>query len=114
MIGLAPGRQRYTLLTNAAGGVLDDLMVSNQGDHLVLVVNAACKEADEAHLRAHLSGACDIERLADRALVALQGPQAEAALARLAPEVHAFRFMDARTIALDGRGLPHEPFRLYR
>jgi aminomethyltransferase len=102
MIGLSPGRQRYTLLTNAAGGVLDDLMVSNQGDHLVLVVNAASKEADEAHLRAHLSGACDIERLADRALVALQGPQAEAALARLAPEVHAFRFMDARTIALIG------------
>jgi aminomethyltransferase len=102
MIGLAPGRQRYTLLTNAAGGVLDDLMVSNQGDHLVLVVNAACKEADEAHLRAHLSGACDIQRLAERALVALQGPQAEAALARLAPEVHAFRFMDARTIALIG------------
>ena len=56
IIGLAPGRQRYTLFTNAAGGVLDDLMVSNQGDHLVLVVNAACKEADEAHLRAHLVG----------------------------------------------------------
>jgi aminomethyltransferase len=102
VIGLAPGRQRYTLFTNAAGGVLDDLMVSNQGDHLVLVVNAACKEADEAHLRAHLSDACHIERLAGRALVALQGPQAEAALARLAPEVCAFRFMDARTVALMG------------
>jgi aminomethyltransferase len=84
MIGLAPGRQRYTLFTNTAGGVLDDLMVSNQRDHLVLVVNAACKEADEAHLRAHLSSACDIERLADRALVALQGPLAEAALAQFA------------------------------
>jgi aminomethyltransferase len=102
VIRLALGRQRYTLFTNAAGGVLDDLMVSNQGDHLVLVVNAACKEADEAHLRAHLSDTCDIERLADRALVALQGPQAEAALARLAPEVRAFKFMDARTIALMG------------
>jgi aminomethyltransferase len=102
VIRLALGRQRYTLFTNAAGGVLDDLMVSNQGDHLVLVVNAACKEADEAHLRAHLSDTCDIERLADRALVALQGPQAEAALARFAPEVRAFKFMDARTIALMG------------
>ena len=50
------GRQRYTLFTNAAGGVLDDLMVSNQGDHLLLVVNAAHKEADEAHLRAQLVG----------------------------------------------------------
>ena len=102
VIGLAPGRQRYTLFTNAAGGVLDDFMVSNQGDHLVLVVNAACKEADEAHLRAHLSDACNIERIADRALVALQGPQAEAALAHLSPEVRAFRFMDARTVALMG------------
>jgi aminomethyltransferase len=102
IVGLAPHRQRYTLFTNAAGGVLDDLMVSRQGDHLVLVVNAACKEADEAHLREHLSGTCRIERLADRALVALQGPQAEAALARLAPEVRAFRFMEARTITLLG------------
>ena len=102
ILGLAPRRQRYTLFTNAAGGVRDDLMVSNQGDHLVLVVNAACKEADEAHLREHLSGACHVERLADRALVALQGPQAEAALARLAPEVCLMRFMDARTVTLLG------------
>jgi aminomethyltransferase len=102
IVGLAPGRQRYTLFTDAAGGVLDDLMVSNQGDHLMLVVNAACKEADEAHLRTHLSATCDIERLADRALVALQGPLAEAALARLAPEVRAFKFMDAREVALMG------------
>jgi aminomethyltransferase len=102
IVGLAPGRQRYTLFTNAAGGVLDDLMVSNQGDHLMLVVNAACKEADEAHLRTHLAATCDIERLADRALVAVQGPLAEAALARLAPEVCTFKFMDAREVALMG------------
>jgi aminomethyltransferase len=102
VVALAPRRQRYTLFTNAAGGVLDDLMVSHQGDHLVLVVNAACKEADEAHLRTHLPETCRIERLADRALVALQGPQAEAALARLAPDVRAFRFMDARAITLMG------------
>lgn len=102
IMGLASGRQRYTLFTNAAGGALDDLMVSRQGDHLVLVVNAACKEADETHLREHLSSACRIERLADRALVALQGPQAEAVLAAIAPEVRAFRFMEARTITLSG------------
>jgi len=102
IVGLASGRQRYTLFTNAAGGALDDLMVSRQGDHLVLVVNAACKEADETHLREHLSSACRIERLADRALVALQGPQAEAVLAAIAPEVRAFRFMEARTITLSG------------
>ena len=102
LLSLPAGRQRYGQFTNEAGGILDDLMVANFGDHLFLVVNAACKEADEAHLRAHLAGACGIERLSDRALVALQGPQAEAALARLAPEVHALRFMDARTIALMG------------
>jgi aminomethyltransferase len=101
VVGLAPGRQRYTLFTNGTGGVLDDLMVSNQGDRLALVVNAACKEADEAHLRAHLAGPCEIERI-ERALVALQGPQAEAALAPFAPEVRAMRFMDAREIVVMG------------
>ena len=55
VLGLGVGRQRYTLFTNASGGVLDDLMVSNQGDHLMLVVNAARKAADEAHLRTQLA-----------------------------------------------------------
>ncbi|MEJ2376522.1 MAG: glycine cleavage system aminomethyltransferase GcvT [Pseudolabrys sp.] len=102
MMGLAAGRQRYTLFTNAAGGILDDLMVSNRGDHLMLVVNAARKAADESHLRAHLSGACDIEPLSNRALIALQGPKAEAVLAAVAPEVRAMAFMDVRTLALSG------------
>jgi len=102
IVGLAAGRQRYTLFTNTLGGVLDDLMVSNQGDHLLLIVNAACKEDDEAHLRAHLSGTCNIELLTGRALVALQGPKAEAALAALAPAVGAMRFMDARAVPLLG------------
>src|SRR5215469_14236448 len=92
---LAPGRQRYAQFTNDAGGILDDLMVANFGDHLFLVVNAACKEADEAHLRAHLSDICIIEPLPDRALIALQGPKAESALAKLCPEAPSMRFMDA-------------------
>ena len=58
--GLAEGRQRYALFTNDQGGILDDLMFSNLGDHLFLVVNAACKDADIAHLKAHLSDSCDI------------------------------------------------------
>src|SRR6201994_1356783 len=74
---LPEGRQRYALLTNEAGGILDDLMVANFGDHLFLVVNPACKAAAEAHLRAHLSDVCIIEPLQDRALIALQGPKAE-------------------------------------
>src|SRR2546421_8741760 len=77
------GRQRYAQFTNDAGGILDDLMVANFGDHLFLVVNAACKDADEAHLRAHLSGDCIIEPLPGRALIALQGPKAESALTKL-------------------------------
>jgi len=101
VVDLAPGRLRYAFFTNAQGGILDDLMVANCGDYLLLVVNAACKEADEAHLRAQLGNECDIERL-DRALIALQGPQAEAALALFAPECVSMRFMDVRTLILMG------------
>ena len=95
ILAVAPGRQRYAQFTNEAGGILDDLMVANFGSHLFLVVNAACKAADEAHLRAHLSDACEIVQLADRALIALQGPKAESALSEFCPEVSAMRFMDA-------------------
>jgi len=102
VLGLAEGRQRYALFTNEAGGILDDLMVANRGDHLFLVVNAACKDADEAHLRAHLSDACEIERLDGRALLALQGPEAGAVLEAMAPESAEMRFMDVRALTLAG------------
>ena len=95
ILGVAPGRQRYAQFTNEGGGILDDLMVANFGDHLFLVVNAACKETDEAHLRAQLSGMCEIEPLPDRALLALQGPKAESVLAKLCADARAMRFMDA-------------------
>lgn len=95
IVAIAPGRQRYAQFTNAEGGILDDLMVANFGDHLFLVVNAACKAEDEAHLRANLSGDCIIEPLADRALLALQGPKAEAVLAKFCAEAPAMTFMDA-------------------
>lgn len=92
--GLAEGRQRYGLFTNETGGILDDLMFANRGDHLFVVVNAACRAADVAHMRAHLADVADVQEITDRALLALQGPMAEAALARLVPEVAAMRFMD--------------------
>ncbi|HLI98300.1 MAG TPA: glycine cleavage system aminomethyltransferase GcvT [Bradyrhizobium sp.] len=95
ILALAPGRQRYALLTNQAGGIRDDLMVANFGDHLFLVVNAACKALDEAHLREHLSDVCIVEPLPGRALIALQGPQAEAVLARFDAGISAMKFMDA-------------------
>jgi len=95
ILGIAPGRQRYAQFTNSDGGLLDDLMVANFGDHLFVVVNAACKGEDEAHLRANLSDTCEIVSLADRALIALQGPKAESALAKLCADVGAMKFMDA-------------------
>jgi aminomethyltransferase len=97
IVGLAPGRQRYALLTNEHGGIRDDLMIARLGDRFLIVANAACKDADEVYLRETMSHACTIERLEDRALVALQGPGAEAALAGLAPDVRSMRFMDFRT-----------------
>ena len=101
VVGLASGRQRYGFLTTEAGGILDDLMVARLDDAFLLVVNAANKTADEAYLRAHLTGTCDIAVL-PRALLALQGPGAETALARLAPEVAALRFLDVRAVDILG------------
>jgi aminomethyltransferase len=95
IVAVAPGRQRYAQFTNAEGGILDDLMVANFGDHLFLVVNAACKAEDEALLRAELSDSCVIEPLTDRALIALQGPKAAAVLAKHCADAEAMRFMDA-------------------
>jgi len=102
ILGVAPGRQRYAQFTNGQGGILDDLMVANFGSHLFLVVNAACKAEDEAHLRASLQDACAIEPLANRALLALQGPKAESVLAKLCPDAPAMRFMDAGPRRVDG------------
>lgn len=94
VLGLPVGRQRYGMFLGADGGILDDLMFANRGDHIFVVVNAACKVADIAHMKAMLSGACDVIPVTDRGLLALQGPAAEAALSRLMPAVSAMRFMD--------------------
>jgi aminomethyltransferase len=95
--------QRYALFTNDEGGILDDLMVANAGDHLFLVVNAACKDQDLAHLKQHLEGQCEVESLFDsRALLALQGPLAATVLGRLAPQVKAMTFMQFASVKLLG------------
>lgn len=101
ILGLGRDRQRYAVFTNDSGGIRDDLMVANRGDHLLLIVNAACKIADEAHVRKHLSDTCVIDRL-DRALIAVQGPFAEATLSQLAPSVTAMRFLDVRSANIEG------------
>jgi aminomethyltransferase len=102
IVAIAPGRQRYAQFTDGSGGILDDLMVANFGDHLFLVVNAACKANDEAHLRGHLSDLCVIEPLEDRALIALQGPKAESVLAKLGTDAATMRFMDSGPRKVDG------------
>ncbi|WP_010507148.1 glycine cleavage system aminomethyltransferase GcvT [Komagataeibacter europaeus] len=102
IVGLKPGRQRYTVFTTADGGISDDLMVTNMGDWLLLVVNAACKDADFAHVRDALGATCDVDMLADRALIAVQGPAAEAALVALDPRAAGMRFMDVAEMELAG------------
>jgi aminomethyltransferase len=102
ILGVSPGRQRYAQFTNGAGGLLDDLMVANFGNHLFLVVNAACKAADEAHLRASLSDICVIEPLPDRALIALQGPKACSVLTKFCADAASMRFMDSGPRSIDG------------
>ena len=104
IIDLPVGMQRYAMFTNENGGILDDLMVANIGnDELILVVNAACKNQDLAHLQQHLAGQCDIQPLfEERALLALQGPEAVTVLARLAPEVANMTFMQFAKVTLLG------------
>ncbi|MBB2672339.1 glycine cleavage system protein T [Rhizobium sophoriradicis] len=95
ILGLAEGRQRYGFFTDDTGGILDDLMITHVDDHLFVVVNASCKEADLAHLQAHIGDQCDITLL-NRALIALQGPRAVEVLAELWADVAAMKFMDVR------------------
>ncbi|MDA7947290.1 MAG: glycine cleavage system aminomethyltransferase GcvT [Hyphomicrobiaceae bacterium] len=104
---LGLGRQRYTMLLNATGGILDDLMVTrsvSEADdgRLMLVVNAACKDADYAHMNAHLDGNVTLEPVEDRALVALQGPTAAAVMAKWCPQAADMGFMTASSAEFDG------------
>lgn len=102
VLGLGEGRQRYGFFTNDAGGIEDDLMFANRGDHLFVVVNAACKEADVARMRAALEPEVTVKLLENRALLALQGPKAEAVLAEHHPSVAEMRFMDVATVPIAG------------
>lgn len=105
LAGLADGRQRYTLFTNERGGTIDDLMVSRTGDELGLVVNAARRDVDLAHLRAHLLDSVEVVERTDLALLAVQGPAAVDAVAQLADDpstVADTSFMDVRDVVLAG------------
>ncbi len=113
IVGLGVGKQRYAFFTNAAGGLMDDLMVTrpaaaDAGDavqgfgDLFLVVNAGCKDEDIRHLQKNIGRRCRVQPLPERALLALQGPLAVAALSRLNPAVAALVFMTGGAFDLLG------------
>ncbi|MFY2506905.1 glycine cleavage system aminomethyltransferase GcvT [Vibrio pectenicida] len=102
IIDLPQGNQRYAFFTNEQGGIMDDLMVANLVDHLFVVVNAACKEQDIAHLEANLPADVELEIIDDRALLALQGPKAVDVLTRFNPVVAEMLFMDVKKLDILG------------
>jgi len=93
VIDLPVGKQRYGLLLNDAGGIIDDLMFVNRGTDIFVIVNGACKVGDIAHIQAKIGMRCQVIQMPERALLALQGPQAVKALSRLAPGVEKLVFM---------------------
>ncbi|MFT4192637.1 MAG: glycine cleavage system aminomethyltransferase GcvT [Comamonas sp.] len=103
VIGLPVGRQRYGLLLNDAGGIIDDLMVFKRADdELFVVVNGACKAGDIAHIQARIGSRCQVQPLPEQALLALQGPKAAEVLARLDARVAALVFMAGGDFSLGG------------
>ena len=100
ILSLENGRQRYAMFTNDDGGILDDLMIANRGDHLYIVVNASCKDGDFQHLKNNLGNEFQIDMVEDRSLIALQGPLAEEVLSKLNPTVKELKFMDSVTANL--------------
>jgi aminomethyltransferase len=101
--GLKPGKQRYSLLLNSEGGILDDLMAGRPDDDgLFIVVNAACKDGDFAKIARDLAGEADLERLDDRALMAIQGPEAATVMAKHEPRLADLGFMECARLSLFG------------
>ncbi len=101
ILGLGENRQRYGFFTNENGGIMDDLMIANRGDHVFVVVNAACKAADIEHMVSHLRD-ISVHEVTGRALLALQGPAAETVLAGMNARAAEMRFMDVATLTLAG------------
>ncbi len=102
IIDLGVFKQRYALFTNEQGGLLDDLMVCRRPDDLFVVVNAGCKEQDIAHMQKHIGSRCEVIPVPERALLALQGPEAVTVLSRLNPDVAKLTFMTGGFFQLDG------------
>ena len=104
VIDLPVGKQRYGLLLDEQGGILDDLMFVNRGSDIFVIVNGACKVADIAHIQARIGTRCQVIPMPERALLALQGPQAVTALSRLAPGVEKLVFMTGGNFTVQAGG----------
>lgn len=105
VLSLGVGKQRYGLLLNEAGGILDDLMFVNRGQDIFVIVNGACKAADIAHIQAHIGSRCQVQPLPEQALLALQGPLAVVAMTRLVPSVSQLVFMTGGAYVWQGAPL---------
>ncbi|MDG5977014.1 glycine cleavage system T protein [Hydrogenophaga taeniospiralis CCUG 15921] len=105
VIDLPVGKQRYGLLLNDEGGIIDDLMFVNRGSDIFVIVNGACKHGDLAHIVERIGKRCTVESQFDRALLALQGPQAVTALQRLLPGVEKLVFMTGAAFTWNGADL---------
>ncbi len=114
VIGLPAGKQRYGLLLTDEGTIIDDLMFVNRGADIFVIVNGACKVGDIAHIQARIGQRCAVIPMPERALLALQGPQAVTALARLVPGVEKLVFMTGGDFRLERRGPFHHAQRLHR
>ena len=102
VIDLPVGKQRYGMLLNDDGGILDDLMFFNMGnDTIFVIVNGACKVGDIAHIQARIGERCQVIPMPEMALLALQGPKAVTALSRLAPGVEKLVFMTGGNFTLN-------------
>ncbi|MFT5258570.1 MAG: aminomethyltransferase [Saprospiraceae bacterium] len=102
IVDLTDGEQRYGFFTNEKGGIEDDLMVSRWGDKIMLVVNAACKNQDFAHINAHLTGDAVLTVVDDRALIAIQGPAAHTVLEEMGHDLSSMEFMHCWQLTLNG------------
>jgi aminomethyltransferase len=101
-VDLTPGRQRYGFFTQASGGILDDLMITRRESDLLVIVNAGCKDADIRLLRTSIGHRCTVQAMPERALLALQGPKAAYAIARIAPDLGRLTFMSGAFASIAG------------
>ena len=102
ILGLGEGRQRYGFLPNSQGGIIDDLMISNRGDHFFVVINASRKEIDFKYFKKNISKEIDVDLISTRSLIAIQGPQSEKILSSQIGELSSLNYLDVKNFLYNG------------